>query len=161
MSSFGDDVATSLRSSIDKKNRRHDSGSDVESEEQGRSERKAMKKAKKEQKKERKEKKQKRSSDKEKGRENDLDFPVKDDIIVKTEEIKAPTGPISHIDFFASLTAVENKKPAVGTVHTVGKKPEAEKKTGSWNCPKCSTSNMNNSHQCHKCKAIKRMTEYR
>lgn len=164
MSSSGEEETTLPRESRGRKSRRHDS--DSESESAGRSEKKAAKRAKKEQKKERKAKKAaKQSSDKEKDHEmkqnRDEDVLSKVEPILKTEEIKAFVAPLSHVDFFASLTALENLKPSVGTVHTVGKKPDAEKKTGRWDCPKCSTSNMNNAHQCHKCKAIKRMTEYR
>lgn len=68
---------------------------------------------------------------------------------------------LSKVDFFANLASSESQKPAVGTIHTVGKKVDNTKKDSNWTCPKCSTSNQNNSHQCHKCKAIKRMTEYR
>ena len=80
-------------------------------------------------------------------------------------QIVAPNEPIvtavSKVDFFASLAASEGQKPAVGTVHTAGKKVEKEKKDSNWTCQKCSTSNQNNAHQCHKCKAIKRLTLYR
>jgi hypothetical protein len=76
-------------------------------------------------------------------------------------EIKAAATSVSREDFFANLMSLERLKPSVGTIHNTVKKAELDKKTGSWNCPKCSTSNFNNSHQCHKCKAIKRMTEYR
>ena len=68
---------------------------------------------------------------------------------------------VSKIDFFASLAASESQKPAVGTIHTAGKKVEKEKKDSNWTCQKCSTSNQNNAHECHKCKAIKRLTLYR
>lgn len=68
---------------------------------------------------------------------------------------------LSKVDFFANLASSESKKPAVGTIHAGGKKVDQVKKDSNWTCPKCSTSNQNNSHQCHKCKAIKRMTEYR
>lgn len=75
--------------------------------------------------------------------------------------VKAEVAQLSKVDFFANLVSSESQKPAVGTVHTVGKKVDKTKKGSDWTCPKCSTSNQNNSHQCHKCKAIKRMTEYR
>lgn len=82
------------------------------------------------------------------------DIPISIDVTKKMAQV-------SKVDFFAALSASESQKPAVGTVHTVGKKVEKDKKDSNWTCPKCSTSNQNNSHQCHKCKAVKRMTEYR
>jgi hypothetical protein len=75
--------------------------------------------------------------------------------------VKVDVVQVSKVDFFANLASSESQKPAVGTVHTIGKKVDKTKKDSNWTCPKCSTSNQNNSHQCHKCKAIKRMTEYR
>lgn len=68
---------------------------------------------------------------------------------------------VSKVDFFASLLASEGQKPAVGTIHTAGKKVEEKKKDTNWTCQKCSTSNQSNAHQCTKCKAIKRLTLYR
>lgn len=78
-----------------------------------------------------------------------------------THPVKADVVQLSKIDFFANLASSEGQKPAVGTVHNTAKKVDKTKKDSDWTCPKCSTSNQNNSHQCHKCRAIKRMTEYR
>jgi trehalose/maltose hydrolase-like predicted phosphorylase len=72
---------------------------------------------------------------------------------------------VSKSAFFASLFAAESRKPATGTIHAVGKKSgmESDKKssTGDWECPKCCSSNFKQSIQCHKCKAMKRMSSYR
>ena len=117
--------------------------------------------------KERKGKKQKKDSERDRDRNQGYDITevARSDPTTIEDSTAAIVSvvpvPVTKVDFFASLVALESLKPAVGTIHTVAKKIEAEKKTGSWTCPKCSTSNMNNSHQCHKCKAIKRMTEYR
>lgn len=157
------------KKSFVEKNSRHDSDSDKELERRIR--KKESRKSNREHKdskvlKERKEKKQKIDSCRDSDRSQVYvstevvrtdPKPMQDFTLVAT----VPLIPIKKIDFFASLKALESLKPAVGTIHTVAKKIEAEKKTGSWICPKCSTSNMNNSHQCHKCRAIKRMTEYR
>lgn len=70
----------------------------------------------------------------------------------------------SKTDFFAELLARENSKPPVGTFHAVGKKTtEASLGEASrdWTCHKCLTSNYRHSHQCQKCKAMKRMSEWR
>ena len=166
MDHHGERVASEQKNSSIEKNSRHDSDSDNDLER--RSRKKGSKKSNREHKetKERREKKQKINS----GRDSD-----RSQVSVRTEVVEtdpkstqdltaiatAPAVLLTKADFFASLTALESLKPAVGTIHTVAKKMEAEKKTGSWLCPKCSTSNMNNSHQCHKCRAIKRMTEYR
>ena len=158
------DIESQQGVSAGKKNGRHDSDSEDETE------RRMSKKDRKEEKKLRKDhkqhKEQKQSKSKKEKKYSDRDenvmkvtieaIPGKVVPICKTQPV-----PLSKVDFFASLAALESQKPAVGTIHTVGKKPEAEKKTGSWDCPKCSTSNLLNSHQCHKCKAMKRMTEYR
>mmetsp|Transcript_6322 Transcript_6322/g.9547 ORF Transcript_6322/g.9547 Transcript_6322/m.9547 type:complete len:150 (-) Transcript_6322:44-493(-) len=68
----------------------------------------------------------------------------------------------SKADFFASLLAREKAKPPIGTFHAVGKKADTEAEASKdWTCPKCMTSNYRHSHQCQKCKAIKRLSEWR
>jgi hypothetical protein len=70
----------------------------------------------------------------------------------------------SKSDFFEKLLAQEKSKPPVGTFHAVGKKTsdmQSAEASKDWTCPKCSTSNYRHSHQCQKCKAIKRLTEWR
>lgn len=92
---------------------------------------------------------------------------VQSEPVVDNSEIQSiePNEPIvtvvSKVDFFANLAAAENQKPAVGTIHTAGKKDKEVKKDSNWTCQKCSTSNQNNAHQCTKCRAIKRLTLYR
>ena len=78
--------------------------------------------------------------------------------------ILVPAPAKSKSDFFAKLLAQEKSKPPVGTFHTVGKKAsdmQTAEASKDWTCPKCSTSNYRHSHQCQKCKAIKRLTEWR
>lgn len=164
MNPSNSEVVSRQSTSIGQKSSRHDTDSDEEIVRQVR--KKDKKKEKKTQKEHKEHKDHKQSKDKRRKEDNEkagspknpTTAPAADEIVVAC---KAQPVPLSKVDFFASLAALESQKPAVGTIHTVGKKPEAEKKTGSWDCPKCSTTNLLNSHQCHKCKAMKRMTEYR
>jgi hypothetical protein len=112
----------------------------------------------------------KKSSNRRRGEEtSEADLPVaqqltieppapQDNSSTKTESSKAKA------DFFAQLLARENAKPPVGTCHAVGKKNaegESTENSRDWNCHKCLTSNYRHSHQCQKCKAMKRMSEWR
>ncbi len=69
----------------------------------------------------------------------------------------------SKLDFFSKLMAKERLAPRVGTFHAVGKKSDngSAEVSKDWTCPKCSTSNYRHSHQCQKCKAVKRMSDWR
>lgn len=82
------------------------------------------------------------------------------------EEPIAPSAAAKKTDFFASLLAAENKKGPLGTVHFLGRDKNTvlestQKGKGDWECPKCSTTNYKHSIQCTKCKAMKRLSEYR
>lgn len=74
---------------------------------------------------------------------------------------------MSKHQFFAQLLAKEGSKGSktVGTVHALGKQDEQAAQqsasTGDWECYKCGTSNFRHNIQCHKCKAMKRLTEWR
>jgi hypothetical protein len=88
----------------------------------------------------------------------------------KEEKAEAAVAAITQIatsktDFFSQLLAKEKRAPPVGTFHATGKKSDtpsggADLST-DWLCPKCNTSNYRHSHQCQKCKAVKRMTTWR
>jgi hypothetical protein len=71
----------------------------------------------------------------------------------------------SKSDFFSKLLAKEKRAPPVGTFHATGKKSDSQgsgsDSSTDWLCPKCNTSNYSHSHQCQKCKAVKRMTVWR
>jgi hypothetical protein len=71
----------------------------------------------------------------------------------------------SKSDFFAKLFAKEKLAPPVGTFHATGKKSDEShaphESTTDWLCPKCNTSNYRHSHQCQKCKAVKRLSAWR
>ena len=83
-----------------------------------------------------------------------------------SQEPIAPSAAAKKTDFFASLLAAENKKGPLGTVHFLGRDKNTvlestQKGKGDWECPKCSTTNYKHSIQCTKCKAMKRLSEYR
>lgn len=70
-------------------------------------------------------------------------------------------------DFFATLKAREAAVGPVGTFHATGRRrddgklePEDGLST-DWSCHKCAASNFRQTVQCHKCKAMKRMTTWR
>jgi hypothetical protein len=75
------------------------------------------------------------------------------------------TTATSKSDFFAKLFAKEKLAPPVGTFHATGKKSDEahapHESTTDWLCPKCNTSNYRHSHQCQKCKAVKRLSVWR
>ena len=78
----------------------------------------------------------------------------------------APSAAATKTDFFASLLAAESKKAPLGTIHFLGRDKNdclqsTQKGKGDWECPKCSTVNYKHSIQCTKCKAMKRLSEYR
>lgn len=109
-----------------------------------------------------KSKKQKRDHGGRSSESNVQSEPVVDISAIRTIERNEPiVTVVSKVDFFASLAAAENQKPAVGTIHTAGKKDKEVKKDSNWTCQKCSTANQSNAHQCTKCRAIKRLTLYR
>lgn len=76
-----------------------------------------------------------------------------------------PIAATSKSDFFAKLFAKEKLAPPVGTFHATGKKSDEShaphESTTDWLCPKCNTSNYRHSHQCQKCKAVKRLSAWR
>lgn len=79
--------------------------------------------------------------------------------VVRNEEIKTDKK-----DFFAKLLKEESRK-MVGSVHAIGKKDSGSgvvaAASGDWECVKCSATNMKHAMQCHKCRALKKMTEWR
>lgn len=85
----------------------------------------------------------------------------------KTEEEGPVATSVSKQAFFAQLLAKEGSKgsKSVGTVHALGKREQESTQqaanSGDWECYKCGTSNFRQSVQCHKCKAMKRLTEWR
>ena len=70
-------------------------------------------------------------------------------------------------NFFATLKAREAAVAPVGTFHATGKRRDdgklepADGVSTDWSCHKCAASNFRQTVQCHKCKAMKRMTTWR
>ena len=71
----------------------------------------------------------------------------------------------SKLTFFQELLLKEGKAQPIGTFHSTGKKQKTEAEqasnSGDWLCHKCQFKNQKYSQQCGKCKAMKKMTEYR
>lgn len=77
------------------------------------------------------------------------------------------TGVNKHA-FFKNLLAVEANKPAIGTLHAnaarmekIMEKEAVKNGVGEWECAKCGVKNVKYNVQCEKCRAMKRMNEYR
>lgn len=74
---------------------------------------------------------------------------------------------VSKWDFFSMLQKSESLQPKVGSVHAKPKHTPSSitstvsKESQDWICPKCSTSNPKYSIECSRCRAIKRLSEFR
>ena len=68
-------------------------------------------------------------------------------------------------EFFANLIATETGKPIIGTIHHKDKKDTLsaplQQKSTEWVCSKCNTPNIRQATQCQKCRALKKITEWR
>ena len=67
--------------------------------------------------------------------------------------------------FFAQLQSEEAKKDSVGTVHATGgeqqKVDQDAQGRDDWTCYKCNATNFKQSIECHKCRAMRRLNDYR